>query len=50
MNMQEHLESLARIYWEEDIPLPLDLFYKMVGEGLDVEQLEKQFKKEHENG
>ena len=34
--------ELAIAYWEEGLPIPLDLAVKLMGEGYDVEALEDE--------
>ena len=36
----EWLEQRAATYWDRGEHVPLDLFYEMLGSGLDVEALE----------
>jgi len=38
----------ASTYWEKHEPLPLDLFYRLLGAGIDVAYAEKQFTNEQQ--
>jgi hypothetical protein len=46
MNAREHLLRRATAFWNRGQRLPLDLFYQLLGAGLDVEALEAQHMKE----
>jgi hypothetical protein len=46
MNLQDHLLRRAQAFWDRGQQLPLDLFYQLLGAGLDVEALEAQHMKE----
>ena len=43
MTPQEHLLYRAHYYWDHDLPLPLDLFYEMLGAGIDVAEEERVY-------
>jgi hypothetical protein len=44
MTLSEHLLRRSQAYWDVGSPVPIDLFYEMLGAGLDVDALEKQHK------
>lgn len=44
MEYTERLIRQAQSYWEKGNPIPLTLATKMMGEGLDVETLERKYK------
>lgn len=50
MTYSEHLLRKASSHWDKHEPLPIDLFYEMLGQGLDVETLERQHKEDQHNG
>jgi hypothetical protein len=39
----EHLLARAHGHWSNHEPLPLDLFYALLGEGIDVATEERKF-------
>jgi hypothetical protein len=43
---QEHLIARAQRHWSQGRQLPVDLFAKLIAEGLDVVALEHQHMKE----
>lgn len=49
MTIQDHLVSRARSHWGNGNPIPLDLFYEMLGAGIDVDAEEKVFHNEQEH-
>lgn len=48
MTHPEFLERQARRYWAQGQQLPLDLFYNMLANGLDVGALEREYQKEND--
>lgn len=46
MNAYAYLLRRASVFWNCGQHLPLDLFYQMLGAGLDVDALERKHMKE----
>lgn len=43
MNHIKFLISKAKRHWRNHTPVPLDLFYEMLGAGIDVAAVEQDF-------
>lgn len=46
MNLIDHALTRAHLCWDVGAPLPIDLFYELIGLGLDVETLERKHRAE----
>jgi hypothetical protein len=48
MTYRDHLLRKAEAFWEQGYPLPIDLFFEMLTEGIDIGAAEKNFHLTHQ--
>jgi hypothetical protein len=49
ITLLDHLKRRAELHWRNYEPLPLDLFADMLNAGLDVDQMEREYKRTHQD-
>jgi hypothetical protein len=45
VRIERLLENAQRRYWDKGLPLPLNIAAQLIEAGLDVEQLERMYRK-----